>query len=338
MDIVLLIIAGAALLVGLTVFLILPDKLQIKDYESPVLGGLVGLVLAALGNVLAGLVHRQVTDQARVALNEPISHLHDAIQQLRQSQMFHEQGIAGVYANRASAMIEFQKEIEREDSTIDIVGTSLLGSLDPNEENHRRSSLHSLLLRKKKAGVRIRALLMHPAYGEFRERVENRERAAVAKDIQNTLRNLVWTGTKPLDSQDPLQTGGAHIPPKIFDLRDVHLYPGVVTAYAIFTSGSMLVNVSTLHGSVYDNLTLVVNDTEDPNSMFKKMRRHHFELPWGSEKTVNLTPDMLDTLLRIDFYEDAYRFSEGNWPATIRKDGPTPVADPESQRRASGSL
>jgi hypothetical protein len=85
----------------------------------------------------------------------------------------------------------------------------------------------------------------------------------------------------------------------------------------------MLVNVSTLHGPVYDNFTMIIEDTPDPNSIFKKFRANHFEEPWRSEKTVRLDSHdggLLARLPGIDFARDENRFREGNWPPTIPKD------------------
>lgn len=210
-------------------------------------------------------------------------------------------------------MHDFRSELEREDRSIEFVGTSLLGLLDPAEESEDKKDLHHLLLQKRQTGVRIRVLLMHPAYGEFRERVENRERAAVARDIQNTLRYLVSTPESQCANSDD----------KLLKASDIRLYPGVVTAQAIFTTRAMLVNLSTLHGPAYENFTMVIQDTADPNSIFKRFKANHFAEPWRSEKTSRLDgdSDLLALLIAKDFAQEENRFKEGNWPPTISRDG-----------------
>ncbi len=237
-------------------------------------------------------------------------------------QFFYEGGVVGVFANRRVAMERFLPEIEREDGFVEFVGTSLLGILDPSEESEGKRRLHDLLLQKKARGVKIRALLMHPAFGEFRERVENRARAMVAKDIQKTLRYLVDSPTGILN--ETIHESLKRKKPGLLAKSDVRLYPGVVTAFAVFTSRAMLVNVSALHGPVYDNLTLIVEDRQDPNSLFKRFRANHFEEPWKSEKTIQLDgnqSDLLEKLLAIDFTKPECRFIEGGWPKTILPEG-----------------
>jgi hypothetical protein len=255
------------------------------------------------------------------------------VEKLRQIQVFYEAGVVGVFANRSAAMRHFFAELEREDRAIDFVGTSLLGSIDPAEENEDKRALQHLLMKKRRNGVRIRALLMHPAYGEFRERVENRERAAVAKDIQGTLRYLIKQ-KQPKAEQEPDRGSDD----RLVEIGDVRLYPGVITAYAIFTTRSMLVNLSTLHGPVYDNSTLILEDKPDPNCIFKKFRANHFEEPWRSEKTVRIDEDaeLLETLLNIDFAKTEFRFKEGNWPPTIQRED-SALTQPNTALQPTGS-
>lgn len=320
MDYVLLVIAGVLLLLGVVVFAILPPELPIRSYRTPVLAFLAGLAITAIGNIVVGFIQKGVSREATRALSSPIEKLEASVERLRQIQLFYEAGVIGVYPNRSSAMRRFISELEREDSTIAFVGTSLLGLLDPAEENPNKKELHDLLLKKKRNNVRIRALLMHPAYGEFRERVENRERAAVARDIQNTLKFLVTLPQSQNATTDGENRSLIAGHDTLLHIADIRLYPGVITALAIFTSRSMLVNISTLHGPVYDNFTLIIEDTPDPNSIFKKFKANHFEEPWRSEKSVRLDGPILNSLLTIDFASEENRFKEGNWPPTIPKE------------------
>lgn len=323
LEYVFLIVSGVLLLLGFVLFAILPPEVPIREYRTSVLSFLAALAVTAIGNIVVGFIQKGVSREAARALQQPIQELDVAVDRLRQIQIFYEAGVVAVFANRSAAMRRFRSEVEREDREIDFVGTSLLGSLDPAEESEDKRAFYRLLLQKRQNNVKIRALLMHPAYGEFRERVENRERAAVARDIQRTLRYLVGDPVTEPDST-PLHTGGSSVAlgGRLLQRNDVRLYAGVITAYAIFTSRSMLVNASTLHGPVYDNFTLIVEDTADPNSIFKKFRANHFEEPWRSEKTVRLDgqDDLLKRLLDIDFGQKESRFVEGNWPPTIPKE------------------
>ncbi|MFO8008799.1 MAG: hypothetical protein R6V05_13810 [Candidatus Brocadiia bacterium] len=306
----------ALLLLAFVVFWLLPDKVAVETYRVPVLAFLSGLVLAAIGNILIRWIQGIVSREAVKALREPIDKLLGSVKELREIQVFTSAGLVAIYPNRASAMQRFRTELEREDKRIDFVGTSLQGCLDPAGEGEAKRELHELLLKKRMNGVEIRGLLMHPGYGEFRERVENRATAAVAKDIQATLRFLVpsvqiESGVIGDSESDGPLAAQSHI----MTQQNVRLYRGVNTAFAIFTSRSMLANLSTLSGPVYNNFTLIIDDVEkDPNSIFKRFRQNHFEEPWRSEKTVRLTPELLRGLLATDFADKQNRFQPGAWP------------------------
>jgi hypothetical protein len=326
LEYVLLLLALALLLLGLLLFRILPDTVAISKYEIPILSSLLTLGLAAVANILVSFIQKGVSKQAARALEEPISRfegiLRDPFEKLENSvndlvkiQLCIQKGVIGIYPDRDSAMSRFLDEIQSEDKVISFVGTSLTGALDPSEENEEKARLHGILSQKKQNGVKIRALLMHPAYGEFRERVENRGLAAVAIDIQTTLRYLVTTDEK--DHQERLLTPS-----------DVRLYPGVTTAFAIFTGRSMLVSLGSLVGPSYDNFTIIIEDTDEPKSIYKSFKSNHFGQPWSSEKTIRLDNELVVQLLETDFADDKMRFKEGTWPRP--KKLPEPVAAPMS--------
>ena len=312
-GLIMLAIALALLVLAIALFLTLPASVALSELRVPVVSALAGLTLAAIGNIAISLIQRQTTREAARTLTEPLDSLARAVDKLEEIHFYHEQGVEGIFSNRSAAMQRFLEEIEREERWIGIVGTSLLGALDPSNRSEEKQKLMELLLRKKRDNVRIDALLMHPAYGEFRERVENRGRAAVAKDIQRTLVELV----------EAPSTGGGGVHANgeerktLYGLDNVKLYPGVVTAFAIFTKRAMLLNTSTLTGPVYDNVAIIIRDTADPNSIYKKFRACHFDEPWKSEKTITLTQELLQTLIKLNFAEDRYRFKEGGWPSTI---------------------
>lgn len=300
------------LIIALAIFFILPPTVPVDTLKVPIISGLVGFSLAALGNIaIAALQHRTSVEAARV-LSSPLIRLDNAVGKLEEIHFYHEQGIEGIYSNRNAAMHQFLEEIEREDRWIGIVGTSLLGVIDPSNRNEEKHKLTEILLRKRRDKVKIDALLMHPAYGEFRERVENRSPAAVAKDIQATLTTLIEQDNAKVGNQLEFEKKKP-----IFGVDNVKLYPGVITAFAIFTKRAMLLNTSSLTGPVYDNVTLIIRDTTDPNSLYKKFRASHFDEPWKSEKTITLTRQLLDILLTINFADEKYRFKEGAWPTTI---------------------
>lgn len=309
LEYVFLVLSFVLLLIGVVFFSIAPENLNIKEYQTPVYSFLLAISLTSIGNILIGFIQKGVSREANRALENPISNLDSAVGKLRQIQYFYENGVVGVYPNRAAALRKFKNAIELEDKNIDFVGTSMLGTIDPSEESSDKITMYNLLKKKKEQGnVRIRALLMHPAYGEFRERVEGRQKSAVAKDIQKTLEYVIIDSKK-----DKNKNNG------IFNKSDVRLYPGLITAYGIFTSKSLLINMSTLDGPVYDNLTLIIEDTGDEKSIYKKLKEHHFEKPWGSDIIVRLDEEdsPLEDLLSIDFSKSENRFKEGNWPATI---------------------
>tara|TARA_R110002049_G_scaffold7179_4_gene42630 strand:- start:3694 stop:4731 length:1038 start_codon:yes stop_codon:yes gene_type:complete len=336
-EYLLLLISLALLFLGIGVFAVLPSEVSVQEYKTPVLSFLAALTFAALGNIVVGLIQTGVSKEAKRALDGPIESLTSAVNKLEQIQLFYEAGVVGIYPNRASAMRRFFSELEREDQHIDFVGTSMLGSLDPSGDSQDKNALHRLLWRKKRDGVRISVLLMHPAYGEFRERVENRERAAVARDIQGTLRYLL---KDPIPESVRRSSSGETLPESadqetFLDKQHVRLYGGVITAYAIFTSRALLANISTLHGPVFNNFALIIEDTEHPTSLFKSFRAEHFAAPWGSEKTIRLDHPILEKLLDLDFSDPMNRFLEGAWPATIPAEPHLPPPDNGRQATAS---
>lgn len=302
-PLIFLVTSGLLFLLAFVIFWLLPDAIPISQYKVPVLSFLSALIIASIGNIIIGFIQKSVNKETEIALEPSLKKLEDAVNKIRQMQFFYDEGVVGVYPNRAAAMKDFLGEIEREVKSIEFVGTSLLGSIDPHAENFNRVNFYDLLKLKSKSGVRIRALLMHPAYGEFRERVEGRVKGAVARDIQKTLKYFL----------------GGQI--SFFDKSGIRLYPGVITAYAIFTTRSMLVNVSTLHGPVYPNLTMVIRDTVNENSLFKRFKEEHFEEPWKGDLAVRFDiPNgqaLLDKLLEADFSVEESRFKEGDWSSTI---------------------
>lgn len=311
-GLVVLMISLGFLAVAIALFAILPSSVQIETFKVPLLSGLVGLTIAALGNIVLSLIQRQTGREAANALKTPLERLDGAVNKIEQIHFFHDRGVEGIFSNRNEAMPHFLKEIEREEKWIGIVGTSLLGAIDPSSRNEEKQKLTELLAKKSNEGVRIDSLLMHPAYGEFRERVENRSRAAVAKDIQSSLSNMTKSHTVNNEGQkrDLISTN-------IFNLENIKLYPGVITAFAVFTKKSMLLNTSTLTGPVYDNVAFIIRDTDDANSIYKKFRASHFDEPWKSEKTIPLTKELLNELVALNFADDKYRFTEGSWTTTI---------------------
>lgn len=320
-DYVFLILSGIFLLLGIVFFTITPEEVPVAEYKVPVLAFFASLTVAAVGNIVIGIIQKGVSLEAARALQKPLNDLEKSVSQIRQIHHLSDVGVVGVFPNRTSAMVRFRGEIEREDKLIDFVGTSLRGIIDPAGENEDKRSLHELFHQKRNNGVKIRALLMHPAYGEFRERVENRERAAVAKDIQGTLKYLLDFPFTQIDEKEVVNNSSPLNKNKLLETSDLRLYPGVITAFAIFTSRSMLVNISTLHGPVYDNVTMIVEDTPDPNSLFKRFRANHFETPWSSEKSIRLSGinnnNILKKLIELDFTRTNCRFKEGEWPPTI---------------------
>lgn len=314
-GLILLIITLGILVITIALFALLPPSVQIETFKVPVVSTAVGFTIAALGNIVISLIQRQTSKEASNTLEEPLDHLSAAIKKIEQIHFFHERGVEGIFSNRNEAMPHFLKDIEKEKHWIGIVGTSLLGAIDPSNRNEEKQKLVELLLKKKKDNVRIDSLLMHPAYGEFRERVENRSRAAVSKDIQNSLASMVQVNDRSENNVLP-----GRVKNIIFDYENIKLYPGVITAFAIFTKNAVLLNTSTLTGPVYDNVVFIIRDTNDANSIYKKFRASHFDEPWKSEKTIQLNEELLKKLLAMDFAKDDFRFKEGNWPKTIGKE------------------
>jgi hypothetical protein len=273
-DYAILIISVVLLLAVAALSLAFPQALEAGVYKTAALAFLAGVILASAASFVVRQVRRRANEQAENNFEPVVTRLQEAVSRFREMKEFHDAGLVGVYPNRITAMQNFRDEIELEDKHIDFVGTSLLGAIDPIDEDDSKGKFSALLLGKRKLGVKIRALLMHPDYGKFRELVEGRASGAVGADITKALNFLL---------DDEAATHSI-----IGDRSNLRLYPGVITAFAVFTRRAALINLGTLHGPAYDNCTLIFRDTEDPNSIYKHFREKHFSRPWASEKTVRI--------------------------------------------------
>lgn len=147
-----------------------------------------------------------------------------------------EAGLFGVYPSRREAIKAFLSFIEEENHEILIVGTSLVGLLQRTEKEFEDA--RSVLLKRKKAGVKIRFLMNHPKIAGLRGLQENRTITAVGNDILKSLRILRehWD----------------------VNPEDIKLYEGVPTHFSIKTEKVMLLNFYPLTTMAYPFPSLIV--------------------------------------------------------------------------------
>lgn len=151
-------------------------------------------------------------------------------------QSAHEAGLFGVYPSRREAIKAFLSFIEEENHEILIVGTSLVGLLQRTEKEFEDA--RSVLLKRKKASVKIRFLMSHPKIAGLRGLQENRTITAVGNDILKSLRILRehWD----------------------VNPEDIKLYEGVPTHFSIKTEKVMLLNFYPLTTMAYPFPSLIV--------------------------------------------------------------------------------
>lgn len=148
-------------------------------------------------------------------------------------------GIMGVSRRRSTGVELFKSAIDEEEKEIMVIGSSLKGLLQNREYEEFRNKL------KFKTGLdncHVRFLLTHPIFADFRARQEHREMGHIGQEIITSLKILRdWK----------------------LDPRNVKLYLGTPTAFAIKTSHQMLINPYPYRAQAYESPCLIVRSDRD---------------------------------------------------------------------------
>ena len=163
-----------------------------------------------------------------------------------------ESGLVWVFRKRKDAVSAFRQAIAAEENEIAVIGCSLKGLLIKDEY----SGIANELRTKMAAGVRVKFMLTHPAFADFRASQENREFKAMGKEIVASLRILSEWGV-PADH--------------------VRLFKGTPTCFAMRTATSMLLNPYPYCSVGYDSPCFIIATSEDrPSYVYDAFNTAHF--------------------------------------------------------------
>ncbi len=194
-----------------------------------------GVAVMAPG-ILSYLYRRYMLEEIKIELSEPAREFKDEASRLIQEAIGdvtegyrHEiallraarkAGLDAVFISRNEALEAFMPYLEEEKHDILIVGSSLRGLLQEDDQEYEHA--RRVLKRRKDEGVRVRFLVTHPRVADLRARQENRD----FTDI----------GTETMDSIEILVDTWGILP------KDIKLYMGTPTCFGVKTSRAMLLN------------------------------------------------------------------------------------------------
>jgi len=148
-------------------------------------------------------------------------------------------GIVGVARRRVAGMQLFKSAIDEEDRDILIVGSSLKGLLQNREYEEIRNKL---FFKARLPNFRLRFLLTHPIFADLRARQEHREIGRIGQEIIASLKILRDSNLNP---------------------RDVKLYLGTPTAFAVKTTTQMLINPYPYRAQAYESPCIIVRSAQN---------------------------------------------------------------------------
>ena len=176
----------------------------------------------------------------------------------------HDAGIIGVYRERKSAFAQFASYINDEEKEICIIGSSLKGLLQNADFKEIREKLE---FKMRSANVRVKFMLTHPSVADLRAKQEQRELTDIGKEIVQTLELLRdW-----------------NVP-----TRDVKLYLGTPTSFAIMTTRKMLINPYSYMGPAYHSPCLILEAGSDHHHyFFDEFKIYHFGA-WNTQMSTQI--------------------------------------------------
>ncbi len=254
----------------------------------------LGLGIALIPAGIIGLIHRvfffdelrtEVDDILRSSLNETLKT--DLLP-------FLESGIVRLSRDRNELLGSFKDYIARETKEVIIIGSSLKGILDPDEEIEAKKDFADLIRRKMDAGVDFKFLLTHPALAFLREDAEGRAAGDIKQEIIKALRYLTRDRTSEEKRLPGLGTPHSSI----------KLYKGTPTIFSIITSDSLFMNPYTYQSNAYESFCLEVKRV-GPGDLFSRFMNDHFHKPWKNEPrtTETLSEEKLATLEKMTLEE-----------------------------------
>lgn len=184
----------------------------------------------------------------------------DLLQSMRQA------GVIGVFKRREAAIKAFSRYIDEETREIMVVGSSLKGLLQKDEYSEIAAKLR---FKQDLGNVRIKYLLTHPIFADFRASQENRRPTEIGIEILRSLETLKTWRTDP---------------------ADVRLYLGTPTCFALKTSRQMLINPYAYTFASYDSPCVLLEDggAGNPSYFFDEFSARHFGA-WDTDLAVKVS-------------------------------------------------
>lgn len=195
-------------------------------------------------------------------MDELFRRYEDEIQLLR---YVRQAGVIAVYKRRESAVRAFSRYIDEESREIMVVGSSLKGLLQKEEYEDIAAKLK---FKQQPGNVKVKYLLTHPIFADFRASQENRRPTEIGVEILKSLDTLRHWGTDP---------------------HNVRLYLGTPTCFAIKTSRQMLVNPYAYTSVSYDSPCLLLEEggAGSPSYFFDEFSARHFGA-WDTDLAVQI--------------------------------------------------
>ena len=175
-----------------------------------------------------------------------------------------EAGLLHVYPNRNQALAGFKDALSSEGREIFVIGSSLKGLIQENEEEEEiAKEIRGILKDRIAKKVRMRFLLTHPAVADLRADQEtNVEYTDIGKEIIKSLEILENWGVPA---------------------ENVGLYKGAPTIFAIRTSSQMLLNPYAYTSVAYNSPCFIFDNTGDRQTQY--LYRLYDESHFGAWKS-----------------------------------------------------
>jgi len=167
-------------------------------------------------------------------------------------------GIRDVHSNRAAALTAFLPFLERAESRVCLVASSLLGVT--------RVAPERVATALKSKARQLLVLMTHPDTSQLREAQEGRSPGSISSEIRESARTLRDWGVEK---------------------ENIRFYRGAPTIFLLFTEERMLANPYTYQTEAFKTVTFELAPVSETDSfarddIYSQYSVNHFENPWKS--------------------------------------------------------
>ena len=181
----------------------------------------------------------------------------------------HENGVMGIYPDRATAFRAFLTIWDREPE-ISIVGSTIEGFKRGIGIDVRQFLISKL---KESDGSKIKILLTHPSVATYRGKQEQELDGHVINQIRST--------DELLKKVSQITKAGERLQWKFFN--------GTPTCFMIMAGSFMLLNPYLYMQPAYFNFSMIVKDTKSVFDIYNHYKENHFRKAWESDSLVTKT-------------------------------------------------